>query len=141
MNSVELVGRLVKDPAIRYTSDQKAVASFVIAVDRDGQKDENGKKITDFPKVNVFGRQAEAVEKYAKKGKLLDVQGRLQTGSYTNKKGDTVYTTEVFARSVEILEWDRPQQTQQPAPQPQPDPQPQQTQQDAFEALDEDVPF
>ena len=135
MNSVELVGRLVRDPEIRYTSDQKAVAKFVMAVDRDGQKDADGKRIKDFPRITAFGMQAETVEKYGKKGKLVDVQGRIQTGSYQNKKGETVYTTDVIARSVEILEWDnkpKPEQSQ---------PKPEQTQEDAFEALDEDVPF
>lgn len=106
MNSVELIGRPTKDPEVRYTSgNQQAIATFTLAVDRDGKKDENGNKLADFPRITVFGKEAEICEKYLKKGKLTAVQGRLQTGSYTNKNGDKVYTTDVIANRVEFLEW------------------------------------
>lgn len=104
MNSVELIGRTTKDPDIRYTSSQMCVASFTLAVDRDGRKDENGEKQTDFPRVKVFGKQAENVERYVKKGKLIAVQGSIQTGSYQDRNGSTVYTTEVVANRVEFLD-------------------------------------
>jgi single-strand DNA-binding protein len=85
-----------------------AVATFTIAIDRPVRA--GGEKQTDFPRVTVFGKQAENCEKYLAKGRLVGVQGRLQTGSYTNKDGATVYTTDVVADRVEFLEWgDRPQ--------------------------------
>ena len=129
MNSVELVGRLVRDPEVRYTSGatSTAVATFTLAVERDGQKDESGNKIADFPRITVFGRPAEAVEKYYKKGKLVELKGRLQTGSYTNKKGDTVYTTDVVALWLRLIS-----EGQKAKPEPA---------QNSFAEVDEDVPF
>ena len=104
MNSVVLIGRLTRDPELRYTSgSQMAVATFTIAIDRPVRA--GGEKQTDFPRVTVFGKQAENCEKYLAKGRLVGVQGRLQTGSYTNKDGATVYTTDVVADRVEFLEW------------------------------------
>lgn len=150
MNSVILIGRLTRDPEVRYTaSTQMAVASFTVAIDRPVRA--GGEKQTDFPRVTVFGKQAENCEKYLAKGRLVGVQGRLQTGSYQNKDGVTVYTTDVVADRVEFLEWgDRPQNSgfaprqntasggsQQPfggsgMPEEMPD---------SFQAIDEDVPF
>lgn len=102
MNSVELIGRLVRDPDVRYTSgDQSAVATFTMAIDR--PRRQGAEKQADFPRITVFGKQAETCEKYLKKGRLVGVQGRLQTGSYQNKNGDTVYTTDVVASRVEFL--------------------------------------
>ena len=104
MNSVVLIGRLTRDPEIRYTaSTQMAVASFTVAIDRPVRA--GGEKQTDFPRVTVFGKQAENCERFLAKGRLVGVQGRLQTGSYTNKDGATVYTTDVVADRVEFLEW------------------------------------
>ncbi len=104
MNSVVLIGRLTRDPEIRYTaSTQMAVATFTIAIDRPVRS--GGEKQTDFPRITVFGRQAENCERYLAKGRLVGVQGRLQTGSYQNKDGVTVYTTDVVADRVEFLEW------------------------------------
>ena len=80
-----------------------AVATFTIAIDRPQRQGEA--KQTDFPRVTVFGRQAETCEKYLKKGRLVAIQGRIQTGSYTNKNGDTVYTTDVVANRVEFIDW------------------------------------
>jgi single-strand DNA-binding protein len=104
MNSVILIGRLTRDPQVRYTSNtQMAVATFNLAVDRPTRQGQE--KQTDFPRITVFGRQAETCEKYLKKGRLVCVSGRLQTGSYKNQNGDTVYTTDVVANRVEFLEW------------------------------------
>ncbi len=113
MNSVVLIGRLTRDPELRYTAgSQMAVATFTVAIDRPVRS--GGEKQTDFPRVTVFGKQAENCEKYLAKGRLVGVQGRLQTGSYTNKDGATVYTTDVVADRVEFLEWgDRPQGSSQ----------------------------
>ena len=108
-NLVFLIGRLTKDPEVRYTSGtQMAVCTFTLAIDRPVKA--GAEKQTDFPRVTVFGKQAENCERFLAKGRLVGVQGRLQTGSYTNKDGATVYTTDVVADRVEFLEWgDRPQ--------------------------------
>ena len=111
MNNVELIGRLTRDPEVRYTSgSQMAVANFTIAIDR--PPDRNGQKTADFPRITVFGRQAESCEKYLKKGRLVAIQGRIQTGSYTDKTGNTVYTTDVVANRVEFIDWGDQQQQQ-----------------------------
>jgi len=148
MNNVELIGRLTRDPDVRYTSgnNQQAVATFSLAIDR--PPDRNGQKQTDFPRVTVFGRQAENCEKYLKQGRLVAIQGRIQTGSYKNKNGDTVYTTDVVANRVEFIDWGNGQ-VQQNQPQGQQVP-PQQYQQQYqqqsyippnFEEVDGNVPY
>lgn len=104
MNSVVLIGRLTRDPEVRYTpSTQMAVGTFTLAIDRPMAKGKE--KQTDFPRVTVFGKQAENCERFLTKGRLVGVQGRIQTGSYKNKDGITVYTTDVVANNVEFLEW------------------------------------
>jgi len=115
MNNVVLIGRLTKAPEVRYTPDsQMAVASFTLAIDRPTQKDKE--KQTDFPRVTVFGKSAENCERFLDKGRLVGVQGRIQTGSYKNKEGVTVYVTDVVADRVEFLEWgdkeDKPKEKQ-----------------------------
>lgn len=115
MNSVSLIGRLTRDPDVRWTQDQMAIANFAIAIDRPPKKD--GTREADFPRITVFGRQAENCEKYLKKGRLVGITGHIQTGSY-QKDGQTIYTTDVVADRVEFLEWDeKPKQTQPQAPQ------------------------
>ena len=102
MNSVVLIGRLTRDPEVRYTAEtQLAVARFSLAID-DGYGE---KKRTNFPNIVAFGKTAESCEKFISKGKLVCVQGKIQTGSYKNKEGVTVYTTDVVADRVEFLEW------------------------------------
>ena len=103
MNNVVLIGRLTKDPEVRRVDEKMAIATFSLAIDRPVKKD--GEKKTDFPRVTVFGRQAESCEKYLAKGMLVGIQGSIQTGSYTNKDGQTVYTTGVVANRVKFLEW------------------------------------
>ena len=125
MNSVNLIGRLTKDPDIRYTDKQMCVATFYLAVDRPSKE-----KTTDFPCIKVFGRAGEAVEKYCKKGKMVAVSGHIQTGSYQNKKGETVYCTDVVADKVEFLGGEE----KKPEP-------PREESQIDFRAIDEAVPF
>lgn len=103
MNSVNLIGRLTRDPEVRYSQSNMAVARFSIAIDRPPRQD--GTKETDFPNIVVFGRQAENCEKYLEKGRLVGISGRIQTGSYVNREGNRVYTTEVVANRVEFLSW------------------------------------
>ena len=99
MNSVVLIGRLAKDVDIRYSNNQTAVGRFSLAVDRH-DKDKN----CDFINCIAFGKSAENLEKYVKKGNKVAISGRIQTGSYTNKDGKTVYTTDVVAERVEFIE-------------------------------------
>lgn len=103
MNTVILIGRLTREPEVRYTNGQMAITTFSIAIDRPPKSD--GTKETDFPRITVFGKTAENCSKYLTKGRKVAIEGRLQTGSYNNKNGDTVYTTDVVANRVEFLEW------------------------------------
>lgn len=112
MNSVQLIGRLTKDPEMRYTAGQMAVCNFTIAIDRPTKQGEDKK--TDFPRITVFGKQAENCEKYLKKGRLVGIQGRIATGSYTDKNGNVVFTTDVNADRVEFLE--RGEKKEEPQP-------------------------
>ncbi len=154
MNSVNLIGRLTRDPQTRYSQDGLAVTRFTLAVDR-----QNKDKQADFPSIIAFGKTAENCDRYLAKGRLVAVQGRIQTGSYQNKNGDTVYTTDVIADRVQFLEWgDRkneehdyqqpPQQQYQPqqgyVQQSQQTPPQQQQKMDmppTFEAVEDDLPF
>jgi len=101
MNVTVLVGRLTKDPELRYIPQtETAVCSFTLAVDRPQSKE----KAADFIRIVTFGKTAELVEKYLTKGRLAGISGRIQTGSYKDKDGKTVYTTEVYADRVEFLD-------------------------------------
>ena len=140
MNNVVLIGRLTRDVELRYTTSQMAVATFSLAIDRPVRAGKE--RETDFPRVTVFGKQAENCEKYLAKGRMAAVQGRLQTGSYTNKDGATVYTTDVIANIVEFLEWgDRPQSNAPANSGAQASNFNASDVPDDFQALDEDVPF
>ncbi|MFR3656773.1 MAG: single-stranded DNA-binding protein [Eisenbergiella sp.] len=101
MNKVILMGRLTRDPEVRNSGDA-AVARFSLAVDRRFKKD--GEVTADFPNCVAFGKTAEFVEKYAHKGTKFVVEGRLQTGSYTNKDGQKVFTTDVIVDQIEFAE-------------------------------------
>lgn len=147
MNSVQLIGRLTRDPDVRYTASQMAVATFTLAIDRPTRSGEERK--ADFPRITVFGRQAENCEKYLAKGRKVAIEGRIQTGSYQGKNGETVYTTDVVANRVEFIEWgDRPSGSQSFA-KPQYESHSEDSAQaesfderpDSFQAIEEDVPF
>lgn len=102
MNSVQLVGRFTRDPDIRYTNGGLTVARFSLAVDRAYRKD--GEQGADFISCVAFGKSAEFIEKYFSKGRRIGLNGRIQTGSYTNKDGAKVYTTDVVAEHVEFVD-------------------------------------
>ena len=102
MNKVILVGRLTRDPEVRYTDGGLSIARFGIAVDRRFKKE--GQPAADFPGIVAFGKTAEFIEKYFNKGKKIGIVGRLQTGSYTNNDGVKIYTTDVVAEEVEFVE-------------------------------------
>lgn len=103
MNSVVLIGRLCADPEVRYitSENQTAVCRFTLAVDRPVKQGQEKK--TDFPRIIVFGRQAENCERYLSKGSKVGVQGRIQTGSYKNKDEQVIHTTDIVANNVEFL--------------------------------------
>lgn len=134
MNRVEEIGRLTADPDIRYTSQSNtAIATFTVAIDRPTKE-----KHTDFIRVKVIGKQAETCEKYLKKGRMVAVEGSIETGDYESN-GKKVYYTDVLASRIEFIDWGEkkaekaqkgPQNAQQDDDIP-----------DEFEALDEDVPF
>lgn len=113
MNKVTLIGRLTRDPDVRYTQgqDPKAVARYTLAVDRRVKKQE-GQQAADFISCVAFGKNGEFVEKYLRKGVKIAVCGHIQTGSYTNKEGQKVYTTDVVVEEHDFCE----SKGQQPAP-------------------------
>lgn len=102
MNKVIIIGRLVRNPEIRYTSNGICCASFSVAVDRRFKQD--GQPEADFPRVIAWGKTAEFIEKYFRKGMKIGIEGRIQTGSYKNKDGNNVYTTDIVAEAVEFVE-------------------------------------
>ena len=112
MNNVVLMGRLTRDPELRYvqTSGNTAVARFSLAVDKNLSREKRqemeskGQPTADFINITAWGRLGETVAKYSGKGLRLLVNGRIQTGSY-EKDGERRYTTEVVAQSVEIIDW------------------------------------
>jgi single-strand DNA-binding protein len=100
MNSVSLVGTIVADPEVKYTNGGTTLGRFRLAVDRAYSKE----KETDFISCVAFGKTAEFLEKYFHKGMKIGLTGRIQTGSYTNKDNQKVYTTDVIAENVEFVE-------------------------------------
>lgn len=101
MNVVALIGNLTRDPEVRYTNDRMAIASFSLAINRPPKRDgtEGG---ADFPRVTVFGKQAENCERFLHRGSKVGIVGKIQTGSY-EKDGQRVYTTDIVADRVEFL--------------------------------------
>lgn len=105
MNKVILMGRLTRDPEVRYSQGDAstAIARFSLAVDRRFKRDGDD-QTADFINCVAFGKTAEFMERYARKGTKFVVEGRIQTGSYTNKDGQKVYTTDVVVENVEFAE-------------------------------------
>ena len=104
MNKVLLMGRLTRDPDVRYSQGENAmaVANFTLAVDRRRTRDQE--QTADFLRCVAFGRQAEFAEKYLHQGSKMVVIGRIQTGSYTNREGQKVYTTDIVVDEMEFAE-------------------------------------
>ena len=112
MNSVVLIGRLTRDPELRYLPNGgTAVCKFSLAVDKNLSKDKKkemesqGKYTADFINIVVWGKQGENCARFLAKGRLVAIQGRIQTGSYTANDGSKKYTFEVVADNTEFLEW------------------------------------
>jgi single-strand DNA-binding protein len=143
MNKVMLMGRLTRDPEVRYSQGENslAIARYTVAVDRRFKRP--GEQEADFISCVAFGKSAEFAERYLKQGTKIVVTGRIQTGSYTNKDGQKVYTTEVVVEDQEFAESKSSngdagfQQTSRPAPS--------QAAGDGFmnipDGIDEELPF
>ena len=141
MNKVILMGRLTRDPEVKYTQGENtmAIARYTLAVDRRFKRD--GEAAADFISCVAFGRQAEFAEKYLRQGIRIVVTGRIQTGSYTNRDGNKVYTADVVVEEQEFAESKNAQNHavgQAAAGNPQVDP-------DGFinipDGIDEELPF
>ena len=111
MNKVLLIGRLTKDPDLRYTTSNMATCSFTLAVDKGLSREKrqeaeaNNRPTADFPRIVVWGRMAENASSYLSKGRRCAVEGRIQTGSYQDREtGKTVYTTDIIADKVEFID-------------------------------------
>lgn len=111
MNSVALIGRLTKDPDLRYIQSGTATCNFTLAVNKELSKDKKqemeskNQPTADFIRIVVWGKMAENAANYLVKGRLVGIQGRIQTGNYTKDDGTKVFTTDVVASNVEFLEW------------------------------------
>lgn len=109
INNLTLVGRLTRDPELRYTQSSRAVCSFVLAVDREMSKEKreeakaNNYPTADFPRIVVWNKMGETCSKYLQKGSLVAIVGKIQTGSYKDKDEKMVYTTDVIADRVRFL--------------------------------------
>ena len=106
MNKVILMGRLTKDPEVRYSQGETpmAVARYTLAVDRRQVRNNNNEQTADFINCVAFGRAGEFAERYLRKGTKIAITGRIQTGSYTNKDGVRVYTTDIVVEDQEFAE-------------------------------------
>ena len=143
MNKVILMGRLTRDPNVRYTqgAESTCVARYTLAVDR--RVKQEGQQSADFIGCVAFGRNGEFAEKYLKQGSKIVVTGHIQTGSYTNRDGNKVYTTDIVIEEQEFAESKAAaERNQQQEPQPQPQTE---TDENGFmsipDGLDEELPF
>ena len=151
MNKVILMGRLTRDPEVRYSQGDSsmAVARYTLAVDRRFRRSNDGDQTADFIGCVAFGRSAEFAEKYFRQGLKVIVTGRIQTGSYTNRDGQKVYTTDVVVEDQEFAESkaasDANAGRYQSAPAPAPAPAPISDAGDGFmnipDGIDEELPF
>ena len=138
MNKVILMGRLVRDPEVRYSQGEKpmAIARYTLAVERKFKRD--GEPNADFINCIAFGKNGEFAEKYLHKGIKILVEGRWQSGSYTNRDGQKVCTNDCVVESCEFAESKNASQSERPQPMPQ-------TDSDGFmnipDGIDEELPF
>ena len=110
MNIVNLIGRLTKDPELRYTQSHMAFCSFTLAVNKNltrekrEELEEHNRPTADFPRITVRGKQAENASKYLRKGSQCAVEGRIQTGSYVDSNGKRIFTTDIVADTITYLD-------------------------------------
>ena len=146
MNRVILMGRLTRDPEVRYSQGEQAtaVARYTLAVDRRFRRD-NDQQTADFINCVAFGRSGEFAEKYFHKGIKIVVTGRIQTGSYTNQEGQKVYTTDVVVEDQEFAESKAASEQSSGSFQPAGRPEPSAAAGDGFmnipDGIDEELPF
>ena len=149
MNKVILMGRLTRDPEVRYSQGENstAIARYTLAVDRRFRRNNDGEQTADFIGCVAFGRQAEFAEKYLRQGTKIAITGRIQTGSYTNREGQKVYTTDVvveeqeFAESRAEAEANRASFQRQSAPSPAPSADAGDGFMNIPDGIDEELPF
>ena len=149
MNKVVLMGRLTRDPEVRYSQGENAlaIARYTLAVDRRFRRNNDGEQTADFIGCVAFGRQAEFAEKYLRQGTKIAITGRIQTGSYTNREGQKVYTTDVvveeqeFAESRAEAEANRASFQRQSAPSPAPSADAGDGFMNIPDGIDEELPF
>lgn len=115
LNSTALIGRMTKDPNLKYTQSGKGVANFTLAVERNF-KDANGEKTTDFINCVIWGKGAETLCNYTHKGSMVGVVGEINTRSYENQQGQKVFVTEVNVRDFQFLSYDKDEQKQASVP-------------------------
>ena len=137
LNNVVLVGRRTKNPELRYTPSNQAVATFSLAVNRNF-KSQNGEREADFINCVIWRQQAENLANWAKKGALIGIVGRIQTRSYEGQQGQRVYVTEVVADSFQLLESRRDREGGQSQGYSQPD---FSRQAEPMDILESDLPF
>lgn len=146
LNQAQIIGHLGKDPEVRYLPSGEAVANFSIAT-TEKWKDKNSgeqREETEWHRVSVFGRLAEIVGEYLKKGSLVFIQGKIKTRKYTDKDGAERYATEIRAETLKMLggrdsnQSGAPAQRQAPAARPRPTPAPAPS---GFDDMDDDIPF
>lgn len=137
INNVVLVGRLVRDPELRYTPSNQAVATFSLAVNRNS-KSQNGEREADFINCVIWRQQAENLANWAKKGALIGITGRIQTRNYENQQGQRVYVTEVVAANFQLLEFNKQNNQGHSQENSQPD---FSRQAEPMNILDSDLPF
>ena len=147
MNKVILMGRLTRDPEVRYSQGENstAIARYTLAVDRRFRRNNDGEQTADFIGCVAFGRSAEFAEKYFRQGLKIAVTGRIQTGSYTNRDGVKVYTTEVVVEEQEFAESKNASSANTQSYQAAPAPAPSADAGDGFmnipDGIDEELPF
>lgn len=146
MNKVVLMGRLTRDPEVRYSQGENplAIARYTLAVNRTFRRSQDGQE-ADFINCVVFGKSAEFAERYLKQGTKIVVSGRIQTGSYTNKEGKKVYTTEVIIDEQEFAESKNASGNGESSWQNNSRPEPSEAASDGFmnipDGIDEELPF
>lgn len=139
INEVVLVGRLTKDIEVRYTQSEKAVGNFTLAINR-RFKNQNGEYETDFIDCVVFGKQAETMAQYTKKGDLIGVEGSIQKRAYEDKEGNKRYITEIMVEKITFLQTNKKEKTKI-EDNPYKDMSVKTEEQQQFEITDEDLPF
>ncbi len=140
MNKVILIGRLTRNPEVRYSQGEKpmAIARYTLAVDRPKRHSSETEQTADFISCKAFAGNGEFAEKYLQKGMKIAVSGRIQTGSYTNKDGIKIYTTEVIVENQEFVE---PKKSQGEVSEPSSDVPATDGFMNIPDGIDEDLPF